>query len=81
MRPCATVRSVRSVLDFYRARPLVGIIVFAVGLAVALATTFLQDGGGVVLPIAFVAFMGLVVGSLVAMAQRRDGSRDERELH
>jgi hypothetical protein len=67
---------VRSVLDFYRARPLVAVVVFAVGLAVAVATTLLQDGDGVILPIAFVAFMGLVVGSIVAAAQRRSRTHD-----
>ncbi|HEU4975845.1 MAG TPA: hypothetical protein VFT50_12195 [Baekduia sp.] len=66
----------RSVLDFYRARPLVGVVVVAVGLAVAIVTTLAQDGGGVILPIAFVAFVGLVVGSIVAAAQRRRSSGD-----
>jgi hypothetical protein len=61
----------RSVVAFYRARPLVGVLVFTVGLAIAVATTALQDGGGVVLPIAFTAAMGLVVGSVVALSQRR----------
>lgn len=62
---------VRSVVDFYRARPLVGILVFSVGLAVAIATTALQEGDGIVLPIAFVAFVGLLVGGVVALVQRR----------
>jgi hypothetical protein len=66
---------VRSVVDFYRARPLVGILVFAVGLAVAIATTSLQDGDGIVLPIAFVAAVGLLVGGVLAVAQRRRRDR------
>jgi hypothetical protein len=62
----------RSVVAFYRARPLVGVIVFAIGLAIAIGTVMLQDGGGgVVLPIAFCALMGLVVGSVLAVGQRR----------
>ena len=67
--------AVRSVVDFYRARPMVGILVFAIGLAVAVATTALQDGDGVVLPIAFVALVGLLVGSVLALAQRRRRDR------
>jgi NhaP-type Na+/H+ or K+/H+ antiporter len=61
----------RSVVDFYRARPLVGILVFAVGLAIAVATVTLQKGDGVILPIAFTAAMGLLVGSVVAIGARR----------
>jgi uncharacterized membrane protein YczE len=61
----------RSVVAFYRARPLVGILVFAIGLAIAVATAMLGSEDGVVLPIAFTALMGLVVGSAVAVAQRR----------
>ncbi|HWH92739.1 MAG TPA: hypothetical protein VNT03_02660 [Baekduia sp.] len=66
----------RSVLGFYRARPLVGVVIFTVGLAIAVATTTLKDGDAIVLPIAFCALMGLVVGSVVALAQRR-GRTDE----
>jgi hypothetical protein len=62
---------VRSIVDFYRARPVVGIIVFVTGLAVAVATVTLQKGDGVILPIAFTAAMGIVVGSAVAAGQRR----------
>jgi NhaP-type Na+/H+ or K+/H+ antiporter len=61
----------RSVVDFYRARPLVGILVFAVGLAIAVATVTFQKGDGVILPIAFTAAMGLLVGSVVAIGARR----------
>jgi hypothetical protein len=67
----------RSIVAFYRARPLVGVVVFTVGLAIAVATAALQDGGGVVLPIAFTAFAGLVVGSIIALAQRRGRDDDE----
>jgi hypothetical protein len=63
--------AVRSVVAFYRARPMVGILVFVIGLAVAVATTSLQSGDGVVLPVAFVALVGLVVGGLIALGQRR----------
>jgi NhaP-type Na+/H+ or K+/H+ antiporter len=66
----------RSIVAFYRARPLVGVVVFTVGLAIAVATTALQDGDGIVLPIAFTALMGLIVGSVVAFGQRR-GRRDD----
>jgi NhaP-type Na+/H+ or K+/H+ antiporter len=61
----------RSVVAFYRARPLVGIVVFAIGLAIAVSTAMLQSGDGVILPIAFTALMGIVVGSVLAIAQRR----------
>lgn len=60
----------RSVVDFYRARPVIGVLVFVIGLAVAVVTTTLQDGGGIILPIAFVAAVGLVVGAAVAFTQR-----------
>jgi hypothetical protein len=71
----------RSVVAFYRARPLVGVLVFAIGLAIAVATTSLKDGDGIILPIAFCALMGLVVGSVVAVGQRRrrdDADDDDR---
>jgi len=61
----------RSVVAFYRARPLVGIVVFAVGLVIAVATVTLQSGDGVILPIAFTALMGIIVGSVLAIGQRR----------
>jgi hypothetical protein len=59
-----------NVVAFYRARPLVGILVFVVGLAIAIATVSLQKGDGIILPIAFTAFMGIIVGSVVAIGQR-----------
>jgi hypothetical protein len=62
---------VRSVLAFYRARPLVGILVFVIGLVVAITTTTLRGGDGFVLPVAFVALVGLLVGSGLAVVQRR----------
>jgi hypothetical protein len=61
----------RSVVAFYRARPLVGILALVVGLAVAVGTELLGSDDGVVLPIAFTAVVGLVVGGVVAMTQRR----------
>ncbi|QEC49471.1 hypothetical protein FSW04_19130 [Baekduia soli] len=66
----------RTVIDFYRARPVVGVIVFVVGLAVAIATETLQSGDGIVLPIAFVALAGILVGGLLSLGQRRR-SRDD----
>ena len=70
----------RSVLDFYRARPVVGAIVFAIGLAMAVGTAALQDGGGVILPIALAAFLGILVGSVVAIGQRNKRAAQDREL-
>jgi NhaP-type Na+/H+ or K+/H+ antiporter len=70
----------RSVLDFYRARPVVGVLVFVVGLAIAVATTTFQKGDGIVLPIAFTALMGILVGSVVAVGQRNRREEQEREL-
>lgn len=70
----------RSVLDFYRARPIVGVIVFVIGLVVAVATTSLKQGDGVILPIAFVILVGLIVGSVVALGQRNRRVAREREL-
>lgn len=61
----------RSVIAFYRARPLVGAIVFVVGLAIALLTVMLKDGGGIILPIALCVFAGFAVGAIVAYGQRR----------
>lgn len=60
----------RDVLDFYRRRPWVLALALVFGVAVAVATTTLSTGDGIVLPIVFVAVMGLVFGSLVAAAQR-----------
>jgi NhaP-type Na+/H+ or K+/H+ antiporter len=70
----------RSVLDFYRARPLVGVIVFVIGLAVAVATTALKKGDGIILPMAFVILLGLIVGSVVAYGQRNRRAAQDRDL-
>jgi NhaP-type Na+/H+ or K+/H+ antiporter len=70
----------RSVLDFYRARPVVGVLVFVVGLAIAVATTTLQKGDGIVLPVAFTALMGILVGSVVALGQRNRRAARDAEL-
>jgi NhaP-type Na+/H+ or K+/H+ antiporter len=70
----------RSVLDFYRARPVVGVVVFAVGLVVAVATTSLKKGDGIILPIAFVILIGLIVGSVVAFGQRNRRAAQDRDL-
>ncbi|WP_445150108.1 hypothetical protein [Baekduia sp. Peel2402] len=66
----------RSVLDFYRARPLMGVLVFVIGLAVAVGTTTLKQGDGIILPMAFVILIGLIVGSVVAIGQRRRRAAD-----
>jgi hypothetical protein len=78
-RPAATVTRVRSVVDFYRARPLVGALVFCIGLAIAVATVSLQKGDGVILPIAFTALMGIVVGSVVGLGSRNRRRRETEE--
>lgn len=70
----------RSVLDFYRARPVVGVVVFAIGLVVAVATTSLKKGDGIILPIAFVVLIGLIVGSVVALGQRNRRAAEQRKL-
>jgi NhaP-type Na+/H+ or K+/H+ antiporter len=70
----------RSVLAFYRARPIVGVLVFAIGLAIAVATASLQKGDGIVLPIAFTALMGILVGSVVAIGQRNKRTAQDAEL-
>ena len=63
----------RTVVDFYRARPLVGIIVFCVGLAIAVATVTFQDGDNLLLPIGFALLLGIVVGAIVGVGTRRRG--------
>jgi uncharacterized membrane protein len=60
----------RSIIDFYRARPLVAVLVFVIGLALAVVTAAFSEGG-VVLPIAFVAFIGLLIGIIVAYIQHQ----------
>jgi NhaP-type Na+/H+ or K+/H+ antiporter len=70
----------RSVLAFYRARPVVGVLVFAIGLAIAVATVSLQKGDGIILPIAFTALMGILVGSVVAFGQRNKRATQDAEL-
>ncbi|HMJ32933.1 MAG TPA: hypothetical protein VK501_03365 [Baekduia sp.] len=69
----------RSVVDFYRARPLVGVLVFCVGLAIAVATVSLQKGDGIILPVAFTALMGIVVGSVVGLGSRNRRRREAEE--
>lgn len=70
----------RSVIEFYRARPVVGVLIFIIGLAVAVATTTLKKGDGIILPVAFVILIGLIVGSVVALGQRNRRAAQEREL-
>jgi FtsH-binding integral membrane protein len=73
------VAGVRSVVAFYRARPLLGLVVFVVGLAVAIGTTVLHSGDGIVLPVAFTALVGVLVGSVLAVAQRRGAAGDDAD--
>jgi ABC-type transport system involved in multi-copper enzyme maturation permease subunit len=63
----------RSVVDFYRARPVILVLVLVIGIAVAVGTTSLKGKDAVVLPIVFVALIGIVVGSLIGAAQRGRG--------
>jgi uncharacterized membrane protein YfcA len=67
----------RSIVDFYRQRPAVLAVAVVIGLAVAVATTVLSSTDGVILPVLFVAVVGLLVGSIIGAAQRRRG-RDDR---
>ena len=61
----------RNVVDFYRQRPLVGVIVALIGLGVAWATVSMRNGDGVVLPIFFTAVVGALVGSVIGWSQKR----------
>jgi hypothetical protein len=66
----------RSVIAFYRARPLVGVVMFVLALAIGATTALLQDGGGIVLPIAMCALLGLIAGLVLAAGQNRDAPDD-----
>jgi uncharacterized membrane protein len=70
----------RSIIDFYKQRPVVGVVVFVIGLVVAIATTSLKKGDGVILPVAFVIAIGFLVGSVVAYGQRRRRAEEDLEL-
>jgi hypothetical protein len=64
---------VRSVIDFYRRRPLVLAVAVVIGAAVAIATTTLGSGDGLLLPLAFVAIAGILVGAVIGATGRRRG--------
>jgi FtsH-binding integral membrane protein len=63
----------RSVVDFYRRRPAILVVVLVVGVAVVIATTSMKGEDAVILPVAFVVLVGLVVGTLIGAAQRGRG--------
>jgi uncharacterized membrane protein YccC len=65
----------RSVIAFYRQRPMVAVLVIALGLAICIGTALLQGDGGVILPIALVVLAGFVVGAVLAVGQRREQAR------
>ena len=60
----------RGIIAFYRRNPLVLVLVAAGGLALSLAVAG-SAGDGIVLPIVFVALVGLVVGLGIAWTRRR----------
>jgi len=60
----------RDIIDFYRRNPLVLALVAVGGLALSVAVA-VSAGDGIVLPIIFVALVGLLVGSAIAWARRR----------
>jgi hypothetical protein len=60
----------REIIDFYRRNPLVLALVAIGGLAVSLAVAG-ASGDGIVLPIFFVALVGLLVGLAIAWARKR----------
>jgi hypothetical protein len=60
----------REIIDFYRRNPLVLALVAAGGLALSLAVAA-SAGDGIVLPIVFVALVGVLVGLGIAWTRRR----------
>ncbi len=60
----------RDIIDFYRRNPLVLALVAVGGLALSLVVAT-SAGEGIVLPIVFVALVGLVVGLAIAWTRRR----------
>jgi hypothetical protein len=70
----------RSVIAFYRQRPMVAVVVFAIGLAICIGTAMFKDDGGVILPIGLVVLAGFVVGAVLAIGQRREQARHADDL-
>jgi predicted Na+-dependent transporter len=70
----------RSVIAFYRKRPMVAVVVFAIGLAICVATAMFKDDGGIILPVALVVLAGFIVGAVLAIGQRREQARHHDEL-
>ena len=60
----------REIIDFYRRNPLVLALVAVGGLALSLAVAA-SAGDGIVLPIVFVALVGVLVGVAIAWTRRR----------
>ena len=60
----------RDIISFYRRNPLVLAVVLVGGLALSLAVAG-AAGDGIVLPIFFVALVGVIVGLWIAWARRR----------
>jgi FtsH-binding integral membrane protein len=60
----------RDIIDFYRRNPLVLALVAVGGLALSLAVAS-AAGDGIVLPIVFVALVGVLVGLAIAWTRRR----------
>ena len=66
----ATVRRMRWIFDFYRQNPVVAAVIIALGFALAISTAIFSTGG-MLLPLAFALLVGLLVGIVVAVFQRR----------
>jgi len=64
---------VRDVVDFYRRRPFVGVIVALLGLGLAVSTAALGTAQRPVAAVVLAVVLGLLVGGAMAAAQR---SRD-----
>ena len=62
----------RGVLDFYRRNPVVLAVVVVIGLAISIAAASSNDGG-IVLPVLFLALVGVLVGLVIAWLRQRGG--------
>ncbi|WP_205697846.1 hypothetical protein [Conexibacter sp. SYSU D00693] len=59
----------RGVLDFYRRRPVVGVLVALLGLGLALATAAVGADDKPVLAVVLAVLFGLLVGAAISAAQ------------